>query len=155
MTLQTLRSIHFGQVEAAHKVDSLSRKFWEKWWENDWSKIHPESFQEGSRRSRTLKTSSKIILSDPGPSGKNWTNWQKLLILRGFGTHFSHFCHADACVAMRRASRVTLNDSYSIYLCSLRVIRRQSGASQTFQKLRHLGDFGGRKLSFLEIYEKV
>ena len=57
------------------------------------------------------KTSSNIILSDPGPSGKNWKNWQKLVILIGFRTHFSHFCHADACVAMRRASRVTLNDS--------------------------------------------
>ena len=57
------------------------------------------------------KTSSNIILSDPGPSGKNWKNLQKLVILRGFGYQFYHFRHADACVAMRRASRVTLNDS--------------------------------------------
>ena len=88
-------------------------------------------------------TSSNIILSDPGPSGKNWKNWHKLVILTGFGTHFSHFCHADACVALRYSS------------CSLRVIRRQSGPSLNFQKLRHLDKFGGSKLKFWEIYEKV
>ena len=39
---------NFGQVETAHKVDSLSLKFWEKSWKNEWSKIDPESFPEGS-----------------------------------------------------------------------------------------------------------
>ena len=59
MTLQTLRSIHSGQVEAAFKVDLLNLKFWEKSWKNDWSKVDPESFQEGSQSSRTSKTIMK------------------------------------------------------------------------------------------------
>ena len=57
------------------------------------------------------KTSSNIILSVPGSSGTNSKIRQKLVILRSFGTHFYHFRHADACVALRRASRVILNDS--------------------------------------------
>ena len=107
------------------------------------------------RASGHPKTSQNIILSDPGPSGKKSKFRQKPIIPSSFGTHFSHFRHADACVALREASRLTLNDSQSIYLCSLRVIRGQSGASQILQKLRLLEDLGVPKLSFLEIYEKV
>ena len=57
------------------------------------------------------KTSWNIFLSDPGPSGKNWIFPQKPIIWSSFGTHFSHFRHADECVALREASRWTLNDS--------------------------------------------
>ena len=49
----------------------------------------------------------------------------------------------------------TLNDSWSIFLCSLRVIRRQGRASLKIPKLRHLGDLGVSKLINLEIYENV
>ena len=51
--------------------------------------------------------------------------------------------------------KTTLNDSWSIFLCSLRVIRRQGRASLKIPKLRHLEDFGVSKLMNLEIYEKV
>ena len=51
--------------------------------------------------------------------------------------------------------KTTLNDSWGIFLCSLRVIRRQGRASLKIPKLRHLGDLGVSKLMNLEIYEKV
>ena len=72
MTLQTLRSIHFGQVEAALKVDLLSPIFFEK----KHKKMSDLKFIRNHSRKvpgapAHQKTSSNIILSDPGPSGKN------------------------------------------------------------------------------------
>ena len=52
-----------------------------------------------------------MILNDPGPFGKNLKFRQKPVTWSSFGTDFSHFRHADACVALREASRLTLNDS--------------------------------------------
>ena len=78
------------------------------------------------------KTCQNIILSDLGASGKFSKFRRKPIILITFWMYFLNFLHADACVAQRRASRQSLNDSQSIFLCSKRVIRRQPGASLRF-----------------------
>ena len=101
------------------------------------------------------KPSWNIIFNDPGPSGKNSKIQQKLVILRSFGTHFYHFRHADACVALRRASR-GINKWLVEHIPVLwRVIRRQPGASLKFSIKWHLEDFWASKCWVWEIWPFV
>ena len=71
MTLQILRSIHSGHVEAALRLIHWAENF-EK---NDEKMIDLKFIRNHSRKVPGApghqKTSPKLILSDPGPSGKN------------------------------------------------------------------------------------
>ena len=107
------------------------------------------------RASGHQKTSWNIILTDPGPSGKNSKIRQKLVILRSFGTQFYHFRHADACVALRRASRVITKWLVEHIPVLYRVTRRQPGTSLKFSIKWHLEDFWGSKCWVWEIWPFV
>ena len=149
------KSIHSGWVKAHYIIESLRLKFWEKWWKNDSSQIDPGSFQQAYQSSRTSKHMLKHQMK------WSWSFQKKLKILMKT-YHSDDFldlkfafspCWRMCC--LRRASRDILKWLVEHILHALRVIRRQSGPSLNFQKLRHLGDLGGSKLKFWEIYEKV
>ena len=88
------------------KYRELSKHFWKNDEKMSDSKFIYNHFRKVPRASEHQKTSC-----DLGPSGKKPKFRQKPVIPSSFGTHFSHFRHADACVALREASRLTLNDS--------------------------------------------
>ena len=151
-----LRSIVFRWVDAPSNIRLMTQNFEKKSWKNEWSQIDPESFQEGSQSSRTSKYMIEQPYKLPWGFRKNFKNstwnpsfWWLLGLIFLIFLMLTHVLPAAGLEAILKWL------VEHILPCSLRVIRRQSGPSLKFQKLRHLGYFGGSNVQIWEIYEKV
>ena len=133
----------------------MSENFEEKSWKNEWSKIDPESFQEGSQSFRTSKNIMKHNFNWPWAFRKKFKNSTKTCHSEKFWDSVLSFssCWRMCCLAAGLEDNIKWLVEHIPVLW--RVIRRQPGASLKFSIKWHLEDFWESKCWVWEIWPFV
>ena len=93
---------------AASNIRLMTQSFEKKGWKNKWSQIDPESFQEGSQRSRTSKYIKKHPFRSSWSFRKKFKISTKTYHSDEFWDSFFSFSSCWRMCCLRRASRTIL-----------------------------------------------